>query len=98
MAVAVDAAGTVYVTDRSNVTIRRIMAAGVVTTLAGTAGSSGSTGAAASFNIPASVAVDAAGTVCVADQNAGVDLGLPTYTRRCLYGIGRCAPANSPRQ
>ena len=68
--VAVDAAGTLYVADQSNNTIRRITQAGVVTTLAGTAGSSGSadgTGAAARFNYPTGVAVDAAGTLYVAD-------------------------------
>ncbi|MGI4864361.1 MAG: hypothetical protein ACRYFZ_10605 [Janthinobacterium lividum] len=70
--VAVDAAGTVYVADASNHTIRKITAAGVVSTLAGTAGSSGSadgTGAAARLNSPIGVAVDAAGTVYVADQS-----------------------------
>ena len=69
--VAVDAAGTVYVADRGNSTIRKITAAGVVSTLAGTAGSSGSTngtGADARFNQPIGVAVDAAGAVYVADQ------------------------------
>ncbi len=69
--VAVDAAGTLYVADQSNNTIRRITQAGVVTTLAGLAGSPGSangTGAAARFNAPSGVAVDAAGTLYVADQ------------------------------
>src|SRR4029453_11354279 len=41
--IAVDAAGVVYVADYNNYTIRRITAAGVVTTLAGLAGSFGST-------------------------------------------------------
>ena len=70
--VAVDAAGAVYVADTNNSTIRKITPAGVVTTLAGTAGSGGSadgTGAAARFNVPIGVAVDAAGTVYVADTN-----------------------------
>ncbi len=68
--VAVDASGTVYVADGGNHTIRKISPAGVVTTLAGTAGVSGSadgTGAAASFRYPAGLAVDASGTVYVAD-------------------------------
>jgi len=68
--VAVDAAGNVYVADTNNHTIRKITSAGVVTTLAGTAGSIESTdgtGAAARFNYPGGVAVDAAGNVYVAD-------------------------------
>ena len=69
--VAVDGAGNVYVADQGNCTIRKVTAAGVVTTLAGTAGTAGSadgTGAAARFNAPSGVAVDGAGNVYVADQ------------------------------
>jgi streptogramin lyase len=68
--VAVDAAGTVYVADCGNDTIREITPAGAVTTLAGTAGAWGSddgAGAAARFSSPTGVAVDAAGNVYVAD-------------------------------
>ena len=69
--VAVDTAGNVYVADTSNHTIRKTSPAGVVTTLAGTAGSPGSTngvGAAARFKFPAGVTVDTAGNVYVADS------------------------------
>ena len=69
---AVDAGGTLYVTDYGNHTIRKITPAGVVSTLAGTASSSGSAdGAGARFNRPTGVAVYAAGTVYVADQSNG---------------------------
>jgi sugar lactone lactonase YvrE len=71
-AIAVDAAGTVYVVDHGNHTIRRVTAAGVVTTLAGTAGSAGSTdgnGGAARFRYPSGIAVDRAGNVFVADTD-----------------------------
>jgi sugar lactone lactonase YvrE len=71
-AVAVDGAGNVYVADRNNATIRKVTPAGVVTTLAGSAGQNGSadgTGAAASFSYPSGVAVDGAGNVYVADSD-----------------------------
>ncbi|MCX6927821.1 MAG: hypothetical protein NT154_32120, partial [Verrucomicrobia bacterium] len=70
--VAVDGAGNKYVADSYNNTVRKITPGGVVTTLAGLAGSRGSvngTGGAARFNFPIGVAVDAAGNVYVADQN-----------------------------
>jgi sugar lactone lactonase YvrE len=67
---------TMYVSDTSNQTVRRISATGVVTTLAGTPGLTGhadGTGAAASFNEPAGLAVDAQGNVYVADmENATI--------------------------
>lgn len=69
--VAVDSTGTVYVADTANHTIRKITPAGVVTTLAGLAGSSGATdgsGSAARFNAPEGVAVDSAQNVYVADR------------------------------
>ena len=70
--VAVDGPGNVYVADYFNFTIRKITAAGVVTTLAGAAGSSGSTdatGSAARFKNPDGIAVDESGNVYVADYN-----------------------------
>ena len=69
--VAIDSAGNVYVADDFNDTIRKITPGGVVTTLAGTAGVTGSadgTGAAARFNGPIGVATDSAGNVYVADS------------------------------
>ena len=69
--VAVDTAGNVYVADTSNHLIRMISPAGVVTTLAGTvrtAGSTNATGTDASFSEPFGVAVDTAGNVYVADN------------------------------
>jgi sugar lactone lactonase YvrE len=70
LGVAGDSAGNVYVADSGNHTIRRVTAAGVVTTVAGLAGVSGSTNgtnSGALFNRPNGVAVDNAGNLYVAD-------------------------------
>ncbi len=63
--IAIDGAGNLYVADSNNHTIRRITSAGVVSTLAGTAGSAGTTngtGTAARFNTPLGIAADRAGS------------------------------------
>jgi hypothetical protein len=70
--IAVDSAGNVYVADTYNDTIRKVTPAGIVTTLAGLAGSPGSadgTGSAARFNQPFGVALDRWGNVYVADTD-----------------------------
>lgn len=70
ISVSVDVAGNVFVVDSNNNTIRKITSGGVVSTLAGTAGLSGSadgTGTAARFKFPNSLAADGAGNVFVAD-------------------------------
>jgi sugar lactone lactonase YvrE len=78
--VAVDSAGTVYVADTYNHTIRKVTPGGVVTTLAGNAsivdqggfpigGYADGTGGAARFYRPNGVAVDSAGNVYVADTD-----------------------------
>lgn len=63
--------GDLYVADRDNHAIRRL-AGGNVSTFAGTAGTPGNvddTGVAARFSQPTGLAIDASGTVFVADRN-----------------------------
>ncbi|SEO25387.1 gliding motility-associated C-terminal domain-containing protein [Mucilaginibacter gossypiicola] len=70
---AIDAAGNLYVADQANNRIRKVTAAGVVTTYAG----SGAVGAvngmvnAASFNTPTAVGLDDSGNLYVSDSGNG---------------------------
>ena len=110
--VAVDGSGHVYVADRLSHTVRRIeLATGIVKTLAGQAGSSGSAdgaGKAARFNLPCSVAVDGSGNIFVADElNATIRMVTPagvvsTFAgssgkRGNVDGTGIAARFDSPR-
>ncbi len=70
-ALATDGAGNLYIADSKNHTIRRlVLSTGAVATLAGTAGSPGSsdgTGSAARFRLPSGLAADAGGNLFAAD-------------------------------
>lgn len=89
-AIAMDAAGNLLVADTGNSTIRKITAAGAVTTLAGSPASRGSadgTGSNATFNTPGGIAVDASGNIFVADSlNATIRKITGTGTVSTLAG------------
>ena len=69
--IAVDGLGNLYVTDNGNATIRKVTQGGVVTTLAGLAGNTGSadgTGSAARFDRPHGITVDDSGNIFETDN------------------------------
>jgi hypothetical protein len=108
--VAVDATGNIFIADQDNHRIRRVDAAtGIISTVAGngTADSSGDGGPAtsASLNRPARVALDAAGSLFIADQfNQSIRrVDAATGFISTVAGIGSCCfngdniPATSAR-
>ncbi|TAD93715.1 MAG: hypothetical protein EAY75_00830, partial [Bacteroidetes bacterium] len=71
--IVTDSQGNCFVTDNSNSTIRKITPQGVVTTFAGTVGQTGNTdgtGAAARFNSPSYMCIDASNNLYVVDFTA----------------------------
>jgi sugar lactone lactonase YvrE len=67
---AIDSTGNLYIADSRNHTIRKVTPAGVVSTVAGLAGTPGTDdgpGSSARFRYPASIAIDAASTLWVTD-------------------------------
>lgn len=73
LGLAIDGTGTLYIADSDNNAIRKLSTDGIVTTFVGAPGLGGisdGVGTAAHFRKPAGVAVDRAGNIFVADQNA----------------------------
>jgi sugar lactone lactonase YvrE len=109
--IAVDAQNNVYVADEGNSNIRKITPAGIVSTLAGTAGQAGKTdgpGLAASFRQPHGLGVDASGNVYVADtgnhciRKITADGVVTTFAGQAgqndnIDGAGNLARFNQPR-
>ncbi len=101
--VAADALGNVYVADTQNSVVRRIDAAGAVTTLAGAAGTAGAgdgLGAEARFAYPQGLALGADGNLYVADTgNSTVRRVTPEGTVTTVAGwpgvIGSADGTNS---
>ena len=82
---AVDAEGRIYVADRESQLVRTVTPAGVVSTLAGTAGVDGERDGAAAvalFDYPNAIAVDATGDVYVADTGEYAESGSAVDTIR----------------
>jgi len=85
---AVDGSGLLYVADGGNNTLRRVTPEGVVTTIAGLGGISGSAdglGTNARFSLPEALAFDAAGNLYVADAGnhtlrKGAAIAAPTIS------------------
>lgn len=89
--IALDAQGNLYVADTGNQVIRKITPDGAVSTLAGSGvkGETNGTGTAAAFDAPAAIAVDAAGNLVVADRGGNtVRRVTPTGAVTTLAGDG----------
>jgi uncharacterized protein (TIGR03437 family) len=93
VAIALDAAGNLYIADTSNNAVRKVATNGIITTVAGngTAGFSGDGGRAvfAQLSHPKGVAVDAAGNVYIADTfNSRIRMVTPNGTISTVVGTG----------
>jgi hypothetical protein len=91
MGLAVDSAGNIYVADTGNNTIRTITSGGVVSTLAGLAGSAGYNNGAgnyARFFGPAGLAVDGGGNLYVAEGgNSTIRMITPAGVVSAIAGV-----------
>ena len=91
--ICIDAAGNLYIADERNSRIRRVNAAGIITTIAGTgiAGFSGDGGQAtqAAMNFPQAVTVDPSGNLYIADtRNLRVRRVNPAGVISTIAGTG----------
>lgn len=92
-AVTGDAAGNIYIADQGNNRVRVIAPNGTISTLAGSAAyglGDGGPAAAAQLDSPASVAVDSAGNVYLADTGHNRVREVSNGTIATLAGTGNC--------
>lgn len=97
--IAVDGAGNIYIADRYNHTVRKISATGVVSTVAGRAGYSGSQdgqGETARFNEPWGICVSEDGVIYVADtKNNKIRRVEQDGTVKTIAGTGNFGSSNA---
>jgi sugar lactone lactonase YvrE len=87
--IAVDSLGIIFVADTSNHRIRKVTAAGVVTTFAGSvAGYLDDTGTAAQFSSPRGIAIDSSDNIYVIDDNRRIRKITPAGVVTTLAGNG----------
>ncbi len=101
--VAVDSSGNLYIADTYNNRIRKVDAAGIITTVAGTSspGYSGDGGLAvnAQLNSPHGVAVDGAGNIYIADSgNNRIRKVSSDGVITTVAGNGNASPYQGPAQ
>ncbi len=93
--VAADGSGNIYVADTANSLIRRVTLSGMVSTVAGKPGVSGSsdgTNSDASFRLPGAVAVDTGGVLYIADTfNNNIRMIAPSSTNWIVTTIAGSA-------
>ena len=97
--IAVDLTGNIYVSDYGNNLIRKITAAGVVSTFAGNGVEGQTNGAAAlsSFNQPKGIAVDQSGNVFIADAGNNLIRKItPGGLVSTVAGIDSAGAVNGP--
>jgi trimeric autotransporter adhesin len=92
--VALDGAGNLYIADIGNAIVRRVvLGTGIITTYAGTPGTAGFPtnnvpATSSSLNGPIALAVDTAGNLFIADQNANVVCRVDATTKNITIVAG----------
>lgn len=106
--VAVDGGGNVYIADKNNARIRKVVSSGTISSVAGNGtnsyGGDGALAPSAQLNVPSAVARDAAGNLFIADtgnhriRRVNVDGAISTYAGNGTAGFGGDGAAASAAQ